>query len=193
MTVRELLGESVPREKGVAHLRYQYFSPEASMDAEVEEISKENLYDPDGKRIIGVKCRYLVKGFPISFTIKWIKEWDPASYEGDRHPYIVNYYGEYMVNEDGKTWEKEQTSKALLFKDGWYNHQSLGNPNVPKGVIVLGSLVRMAGDEITTWYVSGFAIWKVDMAQDARAEEATGREVERYQRYTVTEMTVETT
>ena len=46
-------------------------------------------------------------------------------------------------------------------KNGWYEALSLHNPNVPKDIIIDGSVVSMSGEIIVTYYFTGFAFMKV--------------------------------
>jgi len=46
-------------------------------------------------------------------------------------------------------------------RNGWYPGQKLGNPNVPEGVNVIGSLVKMSGEIIETYYSIMYNFYKV--------------------------------
>ena len=46
-------------------------------------------------------------------------------------------------------------------KNGWYPKEKLGNRNVPEDAHIIGSVVNMSGEIITTFYKKNEKVYKV--------------------------------
>jgi len=75
-------------------------------------------------------------------------------------------------------------------RNGWYPGTKLGNPNVPEGAEIYGSLVTMSGEIITTFYCQRYdpphpqhgrwALWKVDDWTGSKPQPFTISEIKKY-------------
>jgi len=64
-------------------------------------------------------------------------------------------------------------------RNGWYPKQKLGNRNVPDDCEVIGSLVAMSGEIITTYYYQDSELFKVGSWVYDKPQKAVRQEIEK--------------
>lgn len=62
-------------------------------------------------------------------------------------------------------------------KNGWYPNQTLGNPNVPKGANIIGSLVSMSGEVIYTCYSFFYNFYRVCDWKGSKPQKISSSEI----------------